>query len=68
MKLLHPLSYQANDLLDLLEGSDIPVIPTAPTSKPAAAGGELLDLLGDLNLTGEQAASLTVYILCPGVR
>uniref|UniRef100_A0A8C0IHH1 AP-1 complex subunit gamma n=1 Tax=Bubo bubo TaxID=30461 RepID=A0A8C0IHH1_BUBBB len=39
--------------------SDItPVIPTAPTSKPASAGGELLDLLGDLNLTGEQAASL----------
>ncbi|NXW48920.1 AP1G1 protein, partial [Nyctiprogne leucopyga] len=50
---------QANDLLDLLGGSDItPVIPTAPTSKPASAGGELLDLLGDLNLTGEQAASL----------
>lgn len=46
-------------MLDLLGGSDItPVIPTAPTSKPASAGGELLDLLGDLNLTGEQAASL----------
>ncbi|XP_035750309.1 AP-1 complex subunit gamma-1 isoform X3 [Egretta garzetta] len=55
---LQPAS-QANDLLDLLGGSDItPVIPTAPTSKPASAGGELLDLLGDLNLTGEQAASL----------
>uniref|UniRef100_A0A672V7I9 AP-1 complex subunit gamma n=1 Tax=Strigops habroptila TaxID=2489341 RepID=A0A672V7I9_STRHB len=39
--------------------SDItPVIPTAPTSKPASAGGELLDLLGDLNLTGEQPVSL----------
>lgn len=46
-------------MLDLLGGSDItPVIPTAPTSKPASAGGELLDLLGDLNLTGEQDASL----------
>lgn len=45
--------------MDLLGGSDItPVIPTAPTNKPAAAGGELLDLLGDLNLTGEQAAFL----------
>uniref|UniRef100_A0A674H2C0 AP-1 complex subunit gamma n=1 Tax=Taeniopygia guttata TaxID=59729 RepID=A0A674H2C0_TAEGU len=44
---------QANDLLDLLGGSDItPVIPTAPTREPASAGGELLDLLGDLNLTG----------------
>uniref|UniRef100_A0A8C3C7L4 AP-1 complex subunit gamma n=1 Tax=Cairina moschata TaxID=8855 RepID=A0A8C3C7L4_CAIMO len=39
--------------------SDItPVIPTVPTSKPASAGGELLDLLGDLNLTGKQAVSL----------
>lgn len=34
------------------------MIPTAPTTKPATAGGELLDLLGDLNLTGEQAAFL----------
>ncbi|XP_033929725.1 AP-1 complex subunit gamma-1-like isoform X2 [Melopsittacus undulatus] len=48
---LQPLS-QANDLLDLLGGTDItPVIPTAPTSKPDSTGGELLDLLGDLNLT-----------------
>lgn len=46
-------------MLDLLGGSDItPVIPTVPTSKPASAGGELLDLLGDLNLTGKQAVSL----------
>lgn len=45
--------------MDLLGGSDItPVIPTAPTREPASAGGELLDLLGDLNLTGEQAAFL----------
>ncbi|XP_029464110.1 AP-1 complex subunit gamma-1 isoform X1 [Rhinatrema bivittatum] len=44
---------QANDLLDLLGGNDItPVIPTATISKPSSVGGELLDLLGDLNLTG----------------
>ncbi|XP_077166619.1 AP-1 complex subunit gamma-1 isoform X2 [Paroedura picta] len=46
-------SPQANDLLDLLGSSDItPVISTAPAHKPASAGGELLDLLGDLNPTG----------------
>lgn len=40
--------------MDLLGGNDItPVIPTVPTSKPSSAGGELLDLLGDINLTGE---------------
>lgn len=40
--------------MDLLGGNDItPVIPTVPTSKPASAGGELLDLLGDITLTGE---------------
>lgn len=45
--------------MDLLGGNDItPVIPTAPTSKPASAGGELLDLLGDINLTGEARLEL----------
>lgn len=45
--------------MDLLGGNDItPVIPTAPTSKPASAGGELLDLLGDINLTGETRLEL----------
>lgn len=45
--------------MDLLGGNDItPVIPTVPTSKPASAGGELLDLLGDINLTGETRLEL----------
>nr|XP_054496609.1 AP-1 complex subunit gamma-1 isoform X3 [Agelaius phoeniceus] len=57
---------QANDLLDLLGGSDItPVIPTAPTSKPATAGGELLDLLGDLNLTGSPVSAPAPQIAQP---
>uniref|UniRef100_A0A8C3V4V3 AP-1 complex subunit gamma n=1 Tax=Catharus ustulatus TaxID=91951 RepID=A0A8C3V4V3_CATUS len=57
---------QANDLLDLLGGSDItPVIPTAPTSKPASAGGELLDLLGDLNLTGSPVTAPAPQIAQP---
>lgn len=43
---------QANDLLDLLGGNDVPVIQTALPTKPASAGGELLDLLGDLTLSG----------------
>ncbi|KTF81410.1 hypothetical protein cypCar_00028879 [Cyprinus carpio] len=44
---------QANDLLDLLGGNDVvPVIQTTVPTKPASAGGELLDLLGDLSLTG----------------
>uniref|UniRef100_A0A8B9HWF9 AP-1 complex subunit gamma n=1 Tax=Astyanax mexicanus TaxID=7994 RepID=A0A8B9HWF9_ASTMX len=43
---------QANDLLDLLGGNDVPVIQTALPTKPASAGGELLDLLGDLSLSG----------------
>ncbi|KAJ8249217.1 hypothetical protein GJAV_G00232440 [Gymnothorax javanicus] len=43
---------QANDLLDLLGGNDVlPVIQTAPPTKPGSAGGELLDLLGDLSLS-----------------
>uniref|UniRef100_UPI00398EA4C9 AP-1 complex subunit gamma-1 isoform X3 n=1 Tax=Pristiophorus japonicus TaxID=55135 RepID=UPI00398EA4C9 len=43
---------QANDLLDLLGGSDVtPVIPTVPPSKPNSVGGELLDLLGGLDLS-----------------
>lgn len=45
---------QANDLLDLLGGNDVvPVIQTTIPTKPASAGGELLDLLGDLSLSGE---------------
>lgn len=47
---------QANDLLDLLGSNDIPpAISTAPPHKPASAGGELLDLLGDLSPTGAPA-------------
>uniref|UniRef100_A0A8C2SVL1 AP-1 complex subunit gamma n=1 Tax=Coturnix japonica TaxID=93934 RepID=A0A8C2SVL1_COTJA len=58
------VEYNANDLLDLLGGNDItPVIPTAPTSKPASAGGELLDLLGDLNLTGD----LLLFLFSTGI-
>lgn len=50
-----PIS-QANDLLDLLGGNDVvPVIQTTAPTKPASAGGELLDLLGDLSLTGGPA-------------
>ncbi|KFQ77741.1 AP-1 complex subunit gamma-1, partial [Phaethon lepturus] len=61
---LQPAS-QANDLLDLLGGSDItPVIPTVPTSKPVSAGGELLDLLGDLNLTACRSA---VFLFSAGI-
>ncbi|KAG8144285.1 putative AP-1 complex subunit gamma protein [Naja naja] len=57
-----PPASQANDLLDLLGSNDItPVISTAPSSKAASAGGELLDLLGDLNPT-------TGEILCSGGR
>uniref|UniRef100_A0A4W3J493 AP-1 complex subunit gamma n=1 Tax=Callorhinchus milii TaxID=7868 RepID=A0A4W3J493_CALMI len=49
-----PPSNQANDLLDLLGGSDVaPVIPTTPPNKPSSAGGELLDLLGGLDLSGQ---------------
>ncbi|XP_061204572.1 AP-1 complex subunit gamma-1-like isoform X3 [Neopsephotus bourkii] len=62
---LQPLS-QVNDLLDLLGGSDItPVIPTAPTSKPDSTGGELLDLLGDLNLTGSPVSAPVPQITHP---
>ncbi|XP_030232090.1 AP-1 complex subunit gamma-1 isoform X1 [Gadus morhua] len=44
---------QANDLLDLLGGNDVgPVIQTSMPTKPPSSGGELLDLLGDLSLTG----------------
>lgn len=45
---------QANDLLDLLGGNDVvPVIQTTVPTKPASAGGELLDLLGDLSLSSK---------------
>uniref|UniRef100_A0A667X5I2 AP-1 complex subunit gamma n=1 Tax=Myripristis murdjan TaxID=586833 RepID=A0A667X5I2_9TELE len=48
-----PVTQPANDLLDLLGGNDVvPVIQTTLPTKPASAGGELLDLLGDLSLTG----------------
>lgn len=44
---------KANDLLDLLGGNDVvPVIQTELPTKPASSGGELLDLLGDLSLSG----------------
>lgn len=40
-------------MLDLLGGNDVvPVIQTTMPTKPASAGGELLDLLGDLSLSG----------------
>uniref|UniRef100_A0A8C9VBF0 AP-1 complex subunit gamma n=1 Tax=Scleropages formosus TaxID=113540 RepID=A0A8C9VBF0_SCLFO len=44
---------------DHMSGNDmVPVIPTTVPTKPASAGGELLDLLGDLSLTGEPSSSL----------
>lgn len=50
------VAFQANDLLDLLGGNDVvPVIQTTLPTKPASAGGELLDLLGDLSLTGRMS-------------
>ncbi|TRY97158.1 hypothetical protein DNTS_009642 [Danionella cerebrum] len=53
-------SNQANDLLVLLGGNDVvPVIQTSIPTKPASAGGELLDLLGDLSITG--IPSMTAY-------
>uniref|UniRef100_A0A674EUU8 AP-1 complex subunit gamma n=1 Tax=Salmo trutta TaxID=8032 RepID=A0A674EUU8_SALTR len=53
------LLFQANDLLDLLGGNDVvPVIQTTLPTKPASAGGELLDLLGDLSLSGRTTVSL----------
>uniref|UniRef100_A0A8C5HY48 AP-1 complex subunit gamma n=1 Tax=Gouania willdenowi TaxID=441366 RepID=A0A8C5HY48_GOUWI len=44
------MELQANDLLDLLGGNDVPVIQTTMPTKTASSGGELLDLLGDLSL------------------
>uniref|UniRef100_A0A671PQY6 AP-1 complex subunit gamma n=1 Tax=Sinocyclocheilus anshuiensis TaxID=1608454 RepID=A0A671PQY6_9TELE len=35
----------------------VPVIQTTVPTKPASAGGELLDLLGDLSLTGQLAGT-----------
>uniref|UniRef100_A0A6Q2ZGW0 AP-1 complex subunit gamma n=1 Tax=Esox lucius TaxID=8010 RepID=A0A6Q2ZGW0_ESOLU len=65
MSLLHELFHfldvvlQANDLLDLLGGNDVvPVIQTTLPTKPASAGGELLDLLGDLSLSGRTRVSV----------
>uniref|UniRef100_A0A671LYY4 AP-1 complex subunit gamma-1-like n=1 Tax=Sinocyclocheilus anshuiensis TaxID=1608454 RepID=A0A671LYY4_9TELE len=53
LRFLHWTLKFANDLLDLLGGNDVvPVIQTTVPTKPASAGGELLDLLGDLFLTG----------------
>jgi len=57
---VNALLLQANDLLDLLGGNDVvPVIQTNPPTKPASAGGELLDLLGDLSLTGRRLPCCT---------
>lgn len=36
----------------------VPVIQTALPTKPASAGGELLDLLGDLSLSGKSSVTL----------
>ncbi|XP_061883938.1 AP-1 complex subunit gamma-1 isoform X2 [Entelurus aequoreus] len=50
----------ANDLLDLLGGNDVvPVIQTTVSPKLASAGGELLDLLGDISLSGAPAPAPT---------
>uniref|UniRef100_A0A4W5LMW7 AP-1 complex subunit gamma n=1 Tax=Hucho hucho TaxID=62062 RepID=A0A4W5LMW7_9TELE len=55
------VEYNANDLLDLLGGNDVvPVIQTTLPTKPASAGGELLDLLGDLSLSGRTTVSLSL--------
>lgn len=56
---------QANDLLDLLGGNDVvPVIQTTMPTKPASAGGELLDLLGDLSLSGRMlCVKLSISLL-----
>ena len=57
------LLFQANDLLDLLGGNDVmPVIQTTLPTKPASAGGELLDLLGDLSLSGRTTVALSPFI------
>lgn len=57
---------QANDLLDLLGGNDVvPVIQTTVPTKPASAGGELLDLLGDLSLSGKVSC---LELLCGGAE
>lgn len=57
---------QANDLLDLLGGNDVvPVIQTSVPTKPASAGGELLDLLGDLSLSGKVPC---LEVLCGSVE
>uniref|UniRef100_A0A4W5LMF3 AP-1 complex subunit gamma n=1 Tax=Hucho hucho TaxID=62062 RepID=A0A4W5LMF3_9TELE len=57
---------RANDLLDLLGGNDVvPVIQTTLPTKPASAGGELLDLLGDLSLSGGPAPAPSVPVSQP---
>uniref|UniRef100_A0A8C7N8N4 AP-1 complex subunit gamma n=1 Tax=Oncorhynchus kisutch TaxID=8019 RepID=A0A8C7N8N4_ONCKI len=57
------LLFQANDLLDLLGGNDVvPVIQTTLPTKPASAGGELLDLLGDLSLSSRTSLSLSPFL------
>uniref|UniRef100_A0A672HBS7 AP-1 complex subunit gamma n=1 Tax=Salarias fasciatus TaxID=181472 RepID=A0A672HBS7_SALFA len=52
----------ANDLLDLLGGNDVPVIQTSMPTKPASAGGELLDLLGDLSLSGTPDGRISLRV------
>uniref|UniRef100_A0A8C8HQ35 AP-1 complex subunit gamma n=1 Tax=Oncorhynchus tshawytscha TaxID=74940 RepID=A0A8C8HQ35_ONCTS len=45
----------------LLGGNDVvPVIQTTLPTKPASAGGELLDLLGDLSLSSRTSLSLSL--------
>uniref|UniRef100_A0A8B9HXM8 AP-1 complex subunit gamma n=1 Tax=Astyanax mexicanus TaxID=7994 RepID=A0A8B9HXM8_ASTMX len=64
------VEYNANDLLDLLGGNDVPVIQTALPTKPASAGGELLDLLGDLSLSGrllKALAHVELHLSAPDV-
>uniref|UniRef100_A0AAY4E4V3 AP-1 complex subunit gamma n=1 Tax=Denticeps clupeoides TaxID=299321 RepID=A0AAY4E4V3_9TELE len=59
------VEYNGNDLLDLLGGNDVvPVIQTSLPTKPPSAGGELLDLLGDLSLTG-RTTSLYYFLTYP---
>uniref|UniRef100_UPI00398ED580 AP-1 complex subunit gamma-1-like n=1 Tax=Pristiophorus japonicus TaxID=55135 RepID=UPI00398ED580 len=50
------ISNQTNDLLDLLGVNDpLPIIPTSGSTKDSLAGGELLDLLGGLNVSAPAA-------------
>ena len=64
---MNAFALQANDLLDLLGGNDVvSVIPTNLPTKPAP-GGELLDLLGDLSLTGRKLC-MPIHVLHFAIR